>query len=76
MTQVQQQNVSVQMIVDISAKIGEALAKTKDEKEKGFLNKFKSVLGSITNFNDLLKQCMELAKEYGLSIQDVLSLWS
>lgn len=75
-TQVQQQSVSVQMIVDISAKIGEALAKAKNDNEKGFLNKLKSGLGTITNVNDLLKQCMKMANDYGLSIQDLLSLWN
>jgi len=39
-TQVQQQSVSVQMLLDIQTKIDEALTKAKGEKEQGFLKKF------------------------------------
>jgi hypothetical protein len=38
--QVQQQSVSVQMLLDIQTKIDEALTKAKGEKEQGFLKKF------------------------------------
>jgi len=75
-TQTQQQSISVQMLLDIQTKIDEALTKSKDDKEKGFLNKFKSALSSITNVNDLLSLCLKLAKEYGLTIQSLMSFWS
>jgi hypothetical protein len=75
-TQNQQQSVSVQILLDIQTKIDEVLSKTTDKKERGFLTKFKSILSSLTNVNDILAMCMKLAKEYGLSIQDLISLWS
>jgi hypothetical protein len=72
----QQQSVNIQMILDIQSKIDEVITKTTDEKEKGFLNKFKGTLSSLNNINDILSMCMKLAKDYGLSIQDLISLWS
>lgn len=75
-TQTQQQNVSIQMILDIQSKIDEALSKSKKgSKEEKFLNKLKKILSSIRNVNELIREFMKLAKEFGLGPKDILSMW-
>ena len=77
MSQTQQQNVTIQMILDIQSKIDEKLSKSKEgSKEKKFLNKLKKILSSIKNVNELIKEFMRLANEFGLGPKDILSLWS
>ena len=75
-TQTQQQSVSVQILLDIQSKIDEMLPKVESgSKEESFLKKFKSILSSVSNVNELIRKCMKLAHEFGLNIQDILSLW-
>lgn len=75
-TQTQQQSVSVQILLDIQSKIDEILPKVKSgSKEESFLNKFKGVLSSISNVNQLVSKFMKLAHEFGLNIQDILAMW-
>jgi len=75
-TQTQQQSQSVQMLLDIQSKIDEALHKVDiDPKEKNFLEKFKSTLSTVSSVTDLLKLCLKLAKEYGVSIGTLIKLF-
>lgn len=75
-TQTQQQSVSVQLVLDIQSKIDELLPKVEEgSKKQNFLKKFKSILSSISNVNDLIAKCMKLAHEYDLNVQDILSMW-
>ncbi|RKY72091.1 MAG: hypothetical protein DRP97_01120 [Candidatus Latescibacterota bacterium] len=76
-TQTQQQSVSVQILLDIQSKIDELLPNTEEgSKKQNFLKKFKSILSSVSNVNDLIGKCMKLANEFGLNVQDILSMWS
>jgi len=75
-TQTQHQAVSIQMLLDVQSKIDEKLSKSeKGSKEEGFLKKFKGILSSISNANELIRQCVKLANEFGLSVKDILALW-
>jgi len=75
-TQTQQQSVSVQLVLDIQSKIDELLPKIEEgSKKQNFLKKFKSILSSISNVNDLIVKCMKLAHEFDLNVQDILSMW-
>jgi hypothetical protein len=75
-TQTQHQAVSIQMLLDIQSKIDENLLKVEEKsKKEGFLKKFKSVLSTASNVNELIRICMKLASEFGLNIHDILSLW-
>lgn len=75
-TQTQQQSVSIQIVLDIQSKIDEILPKVESgSKEESFLKKFKSILSSISNVNELVSKCMKLAHEFGLNVQDIISLW-
>jgi len=75
-TQTQQQNVHVQMVLDIQSKIDETLSKSKKgSKEEKFLNKLKKILSSIKDVNEFIKEFMRLATEFGLGPKDILSMW-
>jgi len=75
-TQTQQQSVSIQILLDIQSKIDEILPTVETgSKEESFLKKFKSILSSVSNVNELISKCMKLAHEFGLNVQDILSLW-
>ena len=68
-SQTQQQNQSIQMLLDIQSKIYEALPKYPDgSKEKGFLEEFKDKLKSVRSITDLLSICFSLAEKFGLTI--------
>ena len=74
--QTQQHSVSVQILLDIKSKIDEILPKVENgSKEANFLNKFKSILSSIFNVNQLVSKFMKLAHGFGLNIQDILTMW-
>ena len=76
-TQTQQQTMSVQLILDIQTKIDKLLPNVEaGSKKQKFLEKFKSILSSVSNVNDLIGKCMKLAHENGLNVQDMVSLWS
>lgn len=76
-TQNQQQVLSVQMIIDINDIINEKIDKYEDgTKEKGFFQKLKSSLSSISNVNQLLRTVFKLAKDSGLNIDEVLKVFT
>lgn len=75
-TQTQQQTMSIQLLLDIQSKIDELLPNLEvGSKKQKFLDKFKSILSSVSNVNDLLGKCMKLAHEFDLNVQDILSMW-
>jgi hypothetical protein len=74
--QTQQQTISVQLVLDIQSKIDELLPKVEDgSNEQKFLEKFKSTLSSVSNVNDAIGKCMKFADEFGVNVQEILSLW-
>lgn len=76
-TQTQQQSMTIQIVLDIQSKIDELLPTLEaGSKKQKFLEKFKSILSSVLNVNDLIGKCMKLADEFDLNVQDILSLWS
>ena len=75
-SQSQNQNQSIQMLLDIQSKINEEITKAEgDPKKEGFLNKMKSKLSQVKGINDLLKLFLKTAKEFGLNMTDLLSLF-
>jgi hypothetical protein len=79
MTQNQQQyqSVRIQMIIDITDIINEKIDKYEDgSKEKGFFQKLKSSLSSISNVNQLIKTILKLAKDSGLDINEALKIFT
>jgi len=76
-TQTQQQSMTIQLVLDIQSKIDELLPNLEaGSKKQKFLEKFKRILSSVLNVNDLIGKCMKLADEFDLNVQDILSLWS
>ncbi len=76
-TQTQQQSMTIQLVLDIQSKIDELLPNLDaGSKKQQFLEKFKSILSSVLNVNDLIGKCMKLAHEFDLNVQDILSMWS
>lgn len=75
-TQTQQQSQSIQMLLDVQSKIDEQISRfSEGEKEKGFLQRLKSSLSSISNVTQLLAQVFKLAKEFGLNIDSVSKIF-
>jgi hypothetical protein len=75
-TQTQQQSQSVQILLDMQSKIDEALYKSNpNDEEKNFLEKFKSGLATVSSVTDLLKLCLKLAKDYGISIGTLIKFF-
>ena len=76
-SQTQQQNQSVQMLLDIQSKIDYALQNVgEDSNEKGFLKKFKSTLSTVSSVTEVFKLCLQLAKEYGIGVSILLKWFS
>ncbi len=76
-TQSQQQSQFIQMVLDMQSKIDEQMPHfSEGSKEKGFLQKLKSSLSSISNVTQLLNQLFKLAKEFGLNIDSVSKIFS
>ncbi len=74
--QTQQQNQSI-ILLEIQSIIYEKLPNYPDgSKEKGFLEKLKSSLTSISNITQLFSQLFKLAKNCELSINDLLKIFS
>ncbi len=73
--QQQQQTVHIQMILDMQSKIDGNIDKYEEgSKEKGFLRKVKSSLSSVKNVIQLLSLLLNTAKDFGLNIQEVISI--
>ncbi len=75
-SQSQNQSQSMQMILDFQSKIDGEITKSKDDHKKvGFLNKVKSQLSHVKDVNDLLKLLLKTAKELGVNMSELLSLF-
>ena len=68
----QDQSTVVAMLLGIQSKIDERISACEEgSKEHSFLQKLKNLLPSISNGVELLRQCLTLAREAGLSIGDL-----
>lgn len=75
-TQSQQQSQFIQMVLDMQSKIDEKMPGfSAGSKEKGFLQKLKSQLSSISSVTQLLNQLFKLANEFGLNIEDISNIF-
>jgi hypothetical protein len=75
-TQTQQQNQSIQMLLEIQDQIDKKIADLPEEsKERKFLEKFKGTLGSISNVTQLLSQMFKIAKDFGLDINSFMKIF-
>jgi len=76
-TQEQSQAVHVQMLLEVQSKIDQKLPKYDEgTKEKKFLQKVKSSLSSIKDAVGLIVLLTNIARECGLSIDDLKSIFS
>lgn len=73
-TQTQQQNIDIKLLIDLGSKVDEKLKETKDENEKGFLGKIKSVLPNLKSGIEVLRTTIDLAKEFGLTADQLSNL--
>lgn len=75
--QIQNQSVHVQILLDIQSKIDEKLREHKeDSKEKTFLEKIKGSLSRVGDIVELVGLILRTGKELGLSIEQVLKMFS
>lgn len=75
-SQQQNQSVHIHMLLEIQSKIDEKIHGYKEgSKEKSFLQKLKSSLGSISNTTQLISQLLTHAKDFGLSFEDILKIF-
>lgn len=76
-SQNQSQNVSIQMLLDFQSKIEKKINNVKgDTKREGFLKKCKDNLQYVKDVNDLFKLVIETAKQFGLSVADLVALFT
>ena len=78
MTQTQQQDQSayIAVLLAVQSKVDDKLAELQEgTKEHGFLQKFKRSLASVSNVVQLLAQCLRMAKESGLSIDELAGIF-
>jgi len=75
--QIQNQATYVQVLLDIQSKIDEKLQEYKEEsKEKTFLEKVKNSLSKIGNVVELIGLILKTGKEVGLTIEQILKVFS
>lgn len=75
-TQQQSQVVHIQMIVEFTEQLTRSEAKfEKGSKERGFIDKVKSAISGTTSMAQLMLVLLNLAKECGLSVQDMLKVF-
>ena len=75
-SQNQTQSQSIQMLQDFQNKIDGEIIKSKDDPKKvGFLKKVESKLSQVKDVNDLLKLLLKTAKELGVNMSELLSLF-
>lgn len=75
-TQQQNQSVTVQMLLDVQSKIDQNLSKFEEgTKQKKFLQKVRSSLSSIKDAVGLISLLTNIAKEFGLSIDDLKNIF-
>ena len=76
-SQQQNQSLIVQMLLDVQSKIDQNLSKYEEgAKEKKFLQKVKSSLGSIKDAVGLISLLINVGKDCGLSIDDLKGIFS
>ncbi len=78
-SQTQQQNLAVffQMVFEFQDKIEQSMEKFSDgSKEKTFLQKLKGSLRNITDITDIVFKIVKIAKESGLSVEDLGKIFS
>jgi hypothetical protein len=76
-TQSQQQTQYIQMLLEIQSKIDEKIHSLQEgSKERNFLQKFKNTLSSISNATQLISQLIRMAKEFGLSVDDISRIFN
>lgn len=75
--QVQNQAAYIQILLDIQSKIDDKLREYKeDSKEKTFLEKVKSSLSGVGNIIELLCLILKIGNEIGLTIGQILKIFS
>ncbi len=76
-TQQQSQSVLIQMIFDFQDKIEQSMGKYTDgSKEKTFLQKLKGSIRNITDFTQMVLAVSQLAKDCGISVEDLGKIFS
>lgn len=75
-SQTQYQVQSVQMLLDFQSKIDKALQNVdKDSPQKKFLDKVKGSLSTVKDVTELFSLVLKLAKEFGLGLKDLISIF-
>lgn len=75
--QIQTQTVSVQILLDIQSKIDAELPKhAEGTLERGFLEKLKASLATIKNVGEMVVTILKIAKDFGLSTEQLFKLFS
>jgi hypothetical protein len=76
-SQTQYQVQSIQMLLDFQSKIDKALQNVEENStKKKFLEKMKGSLSTIKNVTELFSLVLKLAKEYGLGLGDLISIFT
>lgn len=76
-SQTQYQVQSIQMLLDFQSKIDKALQSVEEgSPKKKFLERMKGSLSTIKNVTELLALVLKQAKEYGLSLGDLISIFT
>ena len=76
-TQSQQENQSVQILLEVQSKIDEKINQFKEgSNEKTFLQKLKGTLASTSNISQLLNTIFTLANQNGISLETLSSIFT
>lgn len=76
-SQQQAQSVQIEILLEIQSEIDRKLPNYKDgTKEKTFLERLKASLNSVANITQLIGLILRIAKEVGLSINQIYSIFS
>lgn len=75
--QIQNQTTYIQILLDIQSKIDEKLQEYKEgSKEKTFLEKIKNSLSKVSNIVELIGLILRTGKEFDLTIEQILKMFS
>lgn len=75
-TQTQQQNQSVHMLLEIQSRLDEKMSDFSDgSQEKTFLQKLKESLSSVKNTTQLINHILKTAKDTGVSMEELLKIF-
>ena len=76
-TQQQSQATHIQMLLDMQSKIDEKMPNYGEKtKEHKFMERIRQSLSSISSITELLSQVLRTAKKFGLSIDDILKIFT